>query len=89
MGRVKYFISYQETEQSHNHLAALIQPISTEKAVLPDQLALFKISRDQIGLPLCFINVDTNVALLAVIPSGGFSYFSEKQMYFLKAGGGL
>ncbi|CCX05519.1 Protein of unknown function [Pyronema omphalodes CBS 100304] len=36
MGRVKLFISYQETEHSHNHLAALVQSISIEKAVLSD-----------------------------------------------------
>jgi hypothetical protein len=82
-------ITEVQDDSDEEGLAALIQPISIEKTVLSDQLALFKISKDQIGLPLCFINVDAIVVLLAVIPSGGFSYFSEKQSCFLEAGGGL
>jgi hypothetical protein len=46
-------------------------------------------SKDQFRLPLCVIDIDAIVSLLAVIPSGGFNYFAEKQTCFLEASGGL
>jgi hypothetical protein len=89
MARVIYFISYHQREGLPNHLAALVQLIRVERAEVSDGLALFKVSQDQTGLPLCVVNVDVIVALLAVVPSNGFKYFSEKQTCFLDTGGGL